>query len=316
MDAAQKLASDIAEKQGRRPHKVGRDWRVLCPHHEMDGGNHKPSLAIWPTSENNYAVKCMTGCSSSDVWRGLRALGIKGSQRGGSTALDRVKAAQARERHRVDQLMKVQEILSESTSPATAGPIEWYLRARDLYPLPESTLNTILQTPDPVWTMTKGFTLGGVICDMTTLRAERPKAVGLQLLSLYDDGVPRLVQGTGKKFRSIIGLSKGHAVPYGVPGPQLVVAEGIESMLAAMKLLEIPFGAATLASTNMQFLAIPEYVREVVIAADNDSPGMEAAAALMNDLGHVGIRCHIERWGEPGSGHDAADELMRGSSAA
>lgn len=316
MDAAEKLAVEIADKQGRRPHKVGRDWRVLCPHHEMDGGNHKPSFAIWATGENTYATKCMTGCDSSDVWRDLRALGIVRSQKGGSTALDRLKSAQAREVHRVEQLQKVQEVLTEARilGDERDDVVEAYLDSRLLWPLPwslEATwspMPTLLDAHDPVWS---GRALCGVICDMTTLLEPLPKAVGLQLLSLHDDGTPRLVQGTGKKFRSIVGGQKNFGVPYGVPGERLVVAEGIESMLAAMKLLDIPFGVATLASTNMPFLQVPEYVREVVIAADNDAPGMEAAASLMNDLGHVGMRCRIERWGEPNSGFDAADELMR-----
>lgn len=308
MDAAEKLAIEIADKQGRRPHKVGRDWRVLCPHHEMDGGNHKPSFAIWATSENTYATKCMTGCDSSDVWRDLRNLGIVRSQKGGSTALDRLKSAQAREAHRVEQLTKVLEVLEHAGEFGQEHVVDKYLEDRHLLPLPKSTLHTLLEAADPVWV---GDAMCGVICDMTTLRDEKPKAVGVQLLSLYNDGTPRLVNGTGKKFRSIIGGQKNFGVPYGVPGPRLVVAEGIESMLAAMKLLDIPFGVATLASTNMPFLQVPEYVREVVIAADNDAPGMEAAASLMNDLGHVGLRCRIEQWGEPKSGFDAADELMR-----
>lgn len=311
MDAAEKLAFEIADKQGYRPHKVGRDWRVFCPVHEADGGPHKPSLAIWSTGEGRYATKCMTGCKGSDVWHALRGLGITAAQRVGSSAMDRLKAAQAREKHRVDHLTKVQEILSESTAPAIGGPIEYYLRSRGLHPLPPSDLATILQAPDPIWTATKGFTLGAVICDMTTLTELRPKAVGLQLLSLDDVGNPRLARGTNKKFRSIIGSSKGYGVPYGIPSPRLVVAEGVESMLAAMKLLDIPFGVATLAAPNMPFLLVPDYIREVVIAADNDTPGMEAAAELMNDLGHIGIRCHIERWGEEKSGWDAADELKR-----
>jgi hypothetical protein len=135
--------------------------------------------------------------------------------------------------------------------------------------------------------------------------------VGLSLLSLYGDGVPRLAEGTGKKFRSVLGQQAGAGVPYGKPGPHLLVAEGLESMLAARQLLKIDFGIATLAAPNMRVLAVPEFVRRVTIAADNDTPGLEAAADLKNELGHLGLPVDIKVWGEPKSGWDAADELRR-----
>jgi hypothetical protein len=100
-------------------------------------------------------------------------------------------------------------------------------------------------------------------------------------------------------------------VPFGETGPHLVVAEGVESMLAARQLLNIPFGIATLAAPNMRVLAVPEFVRRVTIAADNDTPGLEAAADLKEQLGRLGLPVKIWTWGLNGTGFDAADELMR-----
>jgi hypothetical protein len=61
----------------------------------------------------------------------------------------------------------------------------------------------------------------------------------------------------------------------------------------------------------MAGLVVPEWIEEVVIAADADKAGCDGAASLMASLVEVGVRCSIEGWGEAGSGFDAADELKR-----
>lgn len=309
MDAAEKLATEIAETFGKRPARMGREWRCNCPVHEAEG-HHKPSLAIWPTGEASYGVKCMTGCPGSMVWAALRARGIKGTHRGGAGAEDMAKARVVKERHRVEQLMKVQTILSEAEAIIAGGASGLYLASRGLELSFEGPgINTLFEVDDPGPGAVKAF--GACIVDPTTLALDRPKVVGVSLLSLNRVGEPVIAKATGKKLRSIIGAQSGYGVPFGKPGAHMVVAEGVESMLAARQLLKIEFGIATLAAPNMRSLAIPEFVQRVTIAADNDTPGLEAAADLANELGHLGMPVKIWQWGLRGTGFDAADELMR-----
>lgn len=315
MDGAETLARQIADTFGTKPSRQGREWRCHCPVHEGDGGRHKPSLAIWPTSEKGYAVKCMTGCDKSLVWAALRQRGIKSPQRGGTSAEDRLRHAAWKEQHRVEQLQKVRDMLDtaeplDRSGLASETPVAIYLAGRGIdlsYDPPK--VSTLFDVEDPLFAGAPAF--ASVICDPTTLEDERPRVVGATILSLLPSGKPRIGLTSGKKLRSIIGVSKGFGVPYGKPESTLVVAEGVESMLAARQLLGIPFGIATLAAPNMPFLAVPEWVSEVVLAADNDTPGMEAAASLATDLGRSGIRVTIERWGDANSGWDAADELAQ-----
>lgn len=308
MDAAENFARKVAATWAAQPQRMGREWRTFCPVHEGDGGMHKPSLAIWPSGDR-FHFKCMTGCSNASVAEALRERGVSTGFHGPVTQESKFIAAQRREQHRVTQMMKAQEILSEAEQ-LSAGCVNasgLYLVKRGIE-LGPTTLPTLCEATDPMWP--SAFVFAGVICDMTTLR-ETPRCVGMSMLSLHGDGSPRIGETSGKKFRSIIGASKGFAVPYGTPGPHLLIAEGIETMLAGMQLEGVPFGAATLAAPNMPAVVIPEYVRQVTICADNDTPGMEAAATLATELGQIGLRVGVQRWGKPHSGFDAADELMR-----
>ena len=55
------------------------------------------------------------------------------------------------------------------------------------------------------------------------------------------------------------------------------MAEGIESALAAAKVLEKPAWAAVSAGNLADNLVLPSAIREVTIAADNDKPGLRSA---------------------------------------
>jgi putative DNA primase/helicase len=74
-----------------------------------------------------------------------------------------------------------------------------------------------------------------------------------------------------------LGPTRGAAVRLWPAAERLVVAEGIETALAAAALLGVPAWAATSAGNLGDMLMLPDTVREVVIAADHDRPGREAA---------------------------------------
>jgi putative DNA primase/helicase len=57
-----------------------------------------------------------------------------------------------------------------------------------------------------------------------------------------------------------------------------MIAEGIETTASAMKIFDLP-GWAAISAGNLRHVELPEVVREVIIAADNDPPGLRAAIA-------------------------------------
>jgi phage/plasmid primase-like uncharacterized protein len=59
-------------------------------------------------------------------------------------------------------------------------------------------------------------------------------------------------------------------------GELLGLAEGVESALSAMQLHGVPCWAS-LGAARLALVAIPDHVRELVVFADNDRPGRDAA---------------------------------------
>lgn len=80
--------------------------------------------------------------------------------------------------------------------------------------------------------------------------------------------------------RKTVGVLKGGAVWIGKPKPdeEFVVAEGLESCLSAMLILNLRCGAAVL-GPNLKSLELPASARKLHIAADNDPTGIPAADA-------------------------------------
>jgi hypothetical protein len=75
------------------------------------------------------------------------------------------------------------------------------------------------------------------------------------------------------------GLLDGGGVWFGKPSGELVVAEGVESALAAMIVLGSSWGVASLGAKGMKRLVLPDEARQVHIAADNDVAGDGQRAA-------------------------------------
>ena len=74
----------------------------------------------------------------------------------------------------------------------------------------------------------------------------------------------------------MLGPCHGGAVRLGTPGDVLMVGEGIETCLAAMQATGNPAWAA-LSTSGLRALDLPQEVREVIVLADGDDPGEEAA---------------------------------------
>lgn len=317
MRTAESFATEVAQTFGVRPRRHGREWRAPCPVHEADGGRHNPSLACWDRAPGVVRFKCMTGCDKAAVRAELRRRGVQVPGQGGMSAEQQLAAAKAKEAGRVAALQKARDSFRESGDVKVDDPVDRYLKGRGIDLGALSGMSTIRTAVCPIH---GGPALLGLIVDLTSLTpngllhrllevpAPAPRATGIMTLSLNEDGTPRLVDD--KKFRSIAGTQKGFGVPFGVPGPRLVVAEGVETMLSAMILLDVPFGVAVLSAGNMPFLAVPEWVEKVTVAMDNDAPGRAAAQALREALDACGVPSGAMGWEGP-DGWDANDELMK-----
>ena len=117
---------------------------------------------------------------------------------------------------------------------------------------------------------------------------------GVQRIYLDREGAPR--KADVEPVRASLGSLAGGAVRLVEPehGRPLLVGEGIESTAAAMALFDLP-GWAALGTSGLRAIELPEYVIDVVIAADRDAAGLRAAAALARRLEAEGRNVEIRR---------------------
>ncbi|HPP52858.1 MAG TPA: AAA family ATPase [Thermoguttaceae bacterium] len=55
------------ERLGCQPRKSGSGWLALCPYHELDGGKHRPSLAVAQTQDGKALLRCFANCPTELV---------------------------------------------------------------------------------------------------------------------------------------------------------------------------------------------------------------------------------------------------------
>jgi hypothetical protein len=89
--------------------------------------------------------------------------------------------------------------------------------------------------------------------------------------------------------RRAMGELLGHAVRFGVPGSVLAVGEGLETMLSLRCVLPALPMAAALSAAHLAALIMPDGLRRLYIARDNDPAGATAAATLAERAEAAGI---------------------------
>jgi phage/plasmid primase-like uncharacterized protein len=113
------------------------------------------------------------------------------------------------------------------------------------------------------------------------------KTLGIHRTFLRPGGMGKVDH---KHSRMMLGPVKGGAVHMAPAGPQLAIAEGIETALAFQAVTHVPTWAA-LSTAGMKAVALPPVARtpQMIIAADGDEAGALAARALEQraiDAGH------------------------------
>jgi putative DNA primase/helicase len=128
---------------------------------------------------------------------------------------------------------------------------------------------------------------------------------GIHLTTLEPDGRGRKEKRLAKGSRPKGGAIRLFPLETGTP---LALAEGIETALAVREVTGWPVWA-TIAAPFMKEVVVPGEVEEVLIAADHDKAGIEAAHALAQRLLREGRKVRIAV--SPVEGEDWLDVLVR-----
>jgi len=270
-------------------------WIGHCPAHE----DREPSLSIRLTFDGRVLLHCFAGCPIEAV---LSALGLEfrdlfdGARRGAFEAWPpppyQGEAKPDEKRRKALQRLWGEAIPLESKG-AELG--RRYLEARGL------NLKAILPGLQnlrfhPSLEYREGGKVLGVLPALLA-RVEHPQhgLVALHRTYLSPDGRGKAQVPSPKKLTKAVfeGATKGAAIRlYPLEGEALALAEGIETALAVREAGFLPVWA-TVSANGLEWVELPREVRSVLIAADHDPRGLEAAHNLAGRLFLGGVRVSV-----------------------
>lgn len=307
-----------------------RDTHQPCP---LCGGKDRYRFDDKDGNGTYYCNQCGAGNGITFVMKLLQTdfngakqaiLGVLGKAQGDSP-IPTIKAQQNAPKRQTDNLARLARIWHD-TEPLNDFAKRYFTnRGLDPFRLPETAAIRFIRKLD-YWTQdSKGkplhiTTLPAIVAAITDQAGQMQ---GLHLTYLHQRETGQITKARllhpetnqalpSKKMQArFSGSLKGAAVHIEPPNSkgQIIIAEGIETTLAARELFDLPCIAA-LSASGMKCLHLPAGVSEVLIAADNDIPrpvGYEAALHLAARLRKQAITARI--WQSETQGHDALDEL-------
>jgi phage/plasmid primase-like uncharacterized protein len=212
-------------------------------------------------------------------WYVLRLLGIEKSVAGVErSAIDR----RLFEEHRQRQARKAEETAAKvariigECGPIAGTPAQDYLQSRGIRPPYPSAL----RYHPKLWTRDK---LGG-LCQSQAMVSIVTRGPAGPAVALHRTFLTRIGQKNQnvESVRKMLGPCKWAGVWPDELREVLAIAEGIETAISFQKLSSVPTVAA-LDAGKIAHVAVPDRVRELIIAADHDQSGtgLKAAKAAM-----------------------------------
>lgn len=238
-----------------------------CPAHD----DRTPSLSV-RVGEKALLLKCFAGCDTLDVIRAIR---------------------------RLDCNIPLNKVPALSTSQYSLSPIWLRQRALDLWddarPLAETSAEQYLRRRSIVLSplalrFHRRTPLGRgkrALFRPAMLAAihERERLVALQRTFL-DLDEPRRARDLANP-RRMLGRPGQGAVMLAPANDTLGLAEGVETALSAILLLDIPVWA-TLGNERLAHIAIPDTVTRLILLPDNDRGGRIGAAKATETYAMLG----------------------------
>lgn len=282
--------------------KYGAGWLCLCPAHD---DRRKPSLSISEGEGGRVLWKCHAGCSQLSVRYALIARGLL---TGSSVWMppdpeDVRRREQARRAEQERRLDYPRRIFASASRDRGGFSLRYLREVRGIHleALPDALRNHC-SVPHPAGTIA-----GHVPAMLARVDTVDGEFHGLHRTFLRPDGLGKAGLEPDK---AAIGPIAGSSVHLNPAGEILVVGEGIESTLSFAVATGLP-GWAALSTSGLRRLVLPSLplASELIIAADNDAPGLKAAAALAERARAEGRKVRVVA--PPGPGDDWNDVARR-----
>ena len=293
-------AQDITKVLGGHWH--GSYGTARCPAHD----DREPSLSIRDGVDDEPAFNCFAGCDWRDIKDALRVDGLlpeHGNGRAAPALRRRTPGVQKPQPVDIDlqQRMEFARRKWHEAVPLTGSPAEVYLRERGLEPRPNGWPPS-LRYHFGLKHGPTGLHLPALLGAVAIWPGQ--DVVGLHRTFLRADGKGKAPVTTPKMM---IGRCGGGAVRLAPAGPELVLSEGIETGLSVQQAVRLPVWA-TLSTSGLRSVILPPEVETVVVAADGDEGGEQAAQAAARRFIAEGRKVKIAR---PPQGMDFNDLLLK-----
>ena len=279
----------------------GNNGTCRCPAHD----DRTPSLSIRDSPDNGIIVHCFSGCDWRDVKAAMREIGllpdfhtegrtVPADNRNGNRAEKEAQAA-AKRAHYIKWCQSIWDAAGEVKS----SPVESYLRSRAITSSP-STLRCHRALKDSA----TGLNFPAMVAAVT--RWPNDDVIGIHRTFLNANGDGKADIQSPKKMA---GDCLGGAVQLASAGTTLGLSEGIESGLAAMQATSVPTWA-TLSVSGLRGIIVPDESTDIIIFADHDASGINAANQAADRFRSEGKRARIAL--PPNPGTDFNDLLLKG----
>lgn len=263
--------------------QTGRSAVICCPAHD----DRRPSLHLSRSGDGRLLWRCHAGCEQEAVRAALLGAGV-------DLAADPTAPAAAADDWRPRVWPEIFQAWDHGHTIDEAPAMRAYLASRGLHP----------DSPDRLMLRFHPRVLHGHRVYLPAMLAPLmvgPRLVGLHCTYLKPDGSGKAdIAPPRKVWKPGAGIElKGSAIPlYPIRAPGLAftymaVAEGIETALALRKLKPGLPVWATVSAGGMAALALPSGVRHLLVGADNDATGMQAARQLAKRAAAAGVRAVV-----------------------
>ena len=293
-------AADIVAALVGRWH--GNYGMARCPAHN-DGKEPALKVSDDPRKNDDIDVHCFAGCDWQDVKAALRRRGLlvdhgDGQNRNLARGCHRDDGRQ-HDQHveHVRQRRQAALDIWRASRSASETAVENYLASRGIVGPPPASLRYhphLRHSPTALF-------FEAMVAGIQQVDGQ---VVAIHRTFLLPGGQGKAGISTPKMA---LGSYAGGAVRFAAPAPELILGEGIETTLSVMQATGKPAWAC-LGTSGLKSVILPPEVKTVIIAADGDEKGEEAAQAAAQRFATEGRAVSIAR--PPDGRGDFNDALM------
>jgi putative DNA primase/helicase len=249
-------------------HRCGAGWVCRCPAHD----DHHPSLGV-NLRDSKVFVHCYAGCAQHSVIDALRRRGLWGGKSiGASWGRPKLSNSVAE----CDKSCDPMKSWRNAGRFARCSPADVYLRRRGI-DLTDDEARRLRFSPS-LWHWPTHSRWPAMLARVSL-------ATGADITThqtfIEPDGSAKAPLGKQARLFPAGVAPEGGGVWFGHADTvrELIVAEGIESLLSALRIFGVAAGCAALSAGGIRRLILPPQARRVRVFADHDALGQGLGAA-------------------------------------